>query len=218
MADRTIAIGDIHGCRSALAALIDAIAPEPSDCLVTLGDYVDRGPDSRGVIELLMELRQQCQLVPLLGNHELMFLRALADESERPFWLNFGGRQTLASYGSDFDAIPAEHMEFLGNCLPYFETESHIFIHANYDPELPLDQHSESIAMWTHLTAAPPAPHVSGKIVVVGHTPQIDGEIRDWGHVLCIDTCCFGGGWLTAIDVVRKDTWQANRLGILRKR
>src|SRR5262245_37847694 len=73
---RTIAIGDVHGCSTALAALLDAIGPVESDTVVTLGDYIDRGPDSKGVIEQLIALEQRCRLVPLLGNHEEMILGA----------------------------------------------------------------------------------------------------------------------------------------------
>ena len=76
---RTIAIGDIHGCSAALDALLEAIRPRPEDCIVTLGDYINRGPDSRGVIERLIELKDRCRLVPLLGNHEEMLFEALAD-------------------------------------------------------------------------------------------------------------------------------------------
>ena len=79
MKARTIAIGDIHGCSAALDALLNAIRPRPEDCIVTLGDYINRGPDSRGVIERLIELKDRCRLVPLLGNHEEMLFEALAD-------------------------------------------------------------------------------------------------------------------------------------------
>lgn len=70
MASRAIAIGDIHGCLDALAALIDAIGPGPEDTLVTLGDHIDRGPDSPGVLDRLIALAGRCRLVPLLGDHE----------------------------------------------------------------------------------------------------------------------------------------------------
>ena len=70
MNPRTIAIGDIHGCSAALDALVEAIRPRPEDCIVTLGDYINRGPDSRGVIERLIELTRRCRLLPILGNHD----------------------------------------------------------------------------------------------------------------------------------------------------
>ena len=70
MNPRTIAIGDIHGCSAAFDAILEAIRPRPDDCIVTLGDYINRGPDSRGVIETLVKLKDHCLLVPLLGNHD----------------------------------------------------------------------------------------------------------------------------------------------------
>ena len=76
MNSRTIAIGDIHGCSAALDALLKTIRPRPEDRIVTLGDYINRGPDSRGVIERLIELKDRCRLVPLLGNHDQMLLEA----------------------------------------------------------------------------------------------------------------------------------------------
>src|SRR5262249_47793301 len=79
MAGRTIAIGDIHGCPDALAALLDAVAPGREDTVVTLGDYIDRGPDSRRVLDRLIALAGRCRLVPLLGNHEEALLSALCD-------------------------------------------------------------------------------------------------------------------------------------------
>src|SRR5262249_51923506 len=99
MAGRTIAIGDIHGCRDALAALLDAIAPGPQDTLVTLGDHIDAGPDSRGVLDLLLALSGRCRLVPLLGDHEDMLAAALGDTTALRRWLACGGTQTLRSYG-----------------------------------------------------------------------------------------------------------------------
>src|SRR5438128_342790 len=79
MSGRTIAVGDVHGCKAALDALLAAIEPEPADTLVTLGDYVDRGPDSRGVLDRLIGLAGRCRLVPLMGNHEEALLDALRD-------------------------------------------------------------------------------------------------------------------------------------------
>src|SRR5205085_519802 len=82
---RTIAIGDIHGCAQALAILIEAIRPCVQDEIVTLGDYIDGGPDSRGVLNQLLALSGRCRLVPLMGNHEQMLLAALESRSERAF-------------------------------------------------------------------------------------------------------------------------------------
>ena len=216
MRARTIAFGDIHGCASALDALIDAIDPAPDDCLVMLGDYVDRGPDSRRVVERLLALADRCELVVLLGNHEMMLLRALESIEQLISWLGYGGQQTVDSYGGDLHQIPREHLEFMRTCPPHFETDSHIFVHANYEHDRPLSGQPERILLWSHLSWHLPQPHYSGKKVFVGHTPQISGDILDLGHVICLDTYCCGGGWLTAMDVDSRQCWQADRDGRLR--
>jgi serine/threonine protein phosphatase 1 len=88
-----------HGCAAALAALVRAIDPTPLDTLVFLGDYIDRGPDSRGVLEQVTALAERCIAAPLLGNHEEMLLAALEGRSDLRYWLRFGGTKALASYG-----------------------------------------------------------------------------------------------------------------------
>jgi len=213
---RTIAIGDIHGCWDALTTLLDAVEPAAADRLILLGDYVDRGPDSCSVMNRLLELEKACELVPLLGNHELMMMRGLVDPHERQFWLYYGGQETLASYGHDLYNIPPDHLEFLGRCRASFETDTHLFVHANYVPDLPLDRQPEDMLFWTHLHTSPPQPHRSGKTAVVGHTPQFSGNVLDLGYLKCIDTFCFGTGWLTALDVDSGQIWQATQRGDLR--
>src|ERR1043166_4066276 len=99
MSGRTIAVGDVHGCSRALATLLDAIGPEPDDRLVLLGDYVDRGPDSRGVLDQLISLVGRCRVVPLLGNHEEMLLAVRSAPAALKGWLTCGGLATLESYG-----------------------------------------------------------------------------------------------------------------------
>lgn len=213
---RTIVVGDIHGCTKALLALIEAIKPKLDDRLIFLGDYVDRGPDSRGVIDQLISLRERCQLVCLLGNHEIMFRGALAGLPVDP-WLLSGGRQTITSYGGSLHHVNPQHIDFLYACLPYFETDEHLFVHANYDPELPLAEQSEQTLFWEHLTVRVPGRHISGKHAFLGHTPQPGGQIGYYSHFTCIDTCCFGGYWLTAMDVDTGEVWQFSREGHLRE-
>ena len=137
---RTIAIGDIHGCSSAFAAIIHAIDPQPDDLIIPLGDYVDRGIDSKGVLDQLIKLGDRCNLVPILGNHDQMMLHAGEGRSDFQFWLNCGGDSALDSYGSNqqLSLIPQSHFRFLKSCRSYFETDTHIFLHANYKPEVPL--------------------------------------------------------------------------------
>ena len=213
---RTIAIGDIHGCVKALQGLVDALQPQPTDQLIFLGDYVDRGPDSRGVIDLLIELQNRCSTIFLLGNHEIMFRGALAGFPVDP-WLCAGGRQTVTSYGGLLSNVPSRHVEFLHSCIPYFESPQHLYVHANYLHELPLSDQPEQTLFWEHLTTRVPQPHYSGKHVFLGHTPQPGGRVGYYQYFTCIDTCCFGGFWLTAIDVHSGEVWQVSREGHLRQ-
>src|SRR5215218_9933805 len=136
---RTIAIGDIHGCSAALHALLDAIRPRPEDIIVPLGDYINRGPDTRGVLDRLIDLGRRCRLVPVLGNHDQMLLEARSGLHPTT-WLGMGGIATLDSYGEgrEITLIPEEHFEFLEDCSDYHETEAHIFVHANYLPDSPM--------------------------------------------------------------------------------
>jgi Calcineurin-like phosphoesterase len=217
MPARTIAIGDIHGCSAALRALIDAIQPTTEDTLVLVGDYVDRGPDSRGVLDLVLELEKRCCVVPLLGNHELMLLDAIENPHVIFYWLECGGNATLASYDGQLINIPPEHLAFVRRCKRYYETTTHFFVHANYAAQIPLDEQPDYLLFWEHLYAHLPLPHENGKIAIVGHTSQKNGEVRDLGHVVCLDTFCHGGGWLTAMEVPSGQIWQADRNGRLRR-
>ena len=185
MPARTIAIGDIHGHSRALAAILEDVKPQPQDTLVFLGDYIDRGPDSRGVVEQVIGLQERCHVVPLMGNHEEMLLNARETEYALRIWLDNGGDTAFQSYGitedlgpdDDIDAdalwraIPEKHLEFLGNTLRFHETDSHLFIHANYAPNWRLEDHDTRTSLWLPLTDLP-GPHYSGKTAVLGHTPQ----------------------------------------------
>lgn len=214
---RTIAVGDIHGCAKALRTMIELIAPQPDDTVIFLGDYVDRGPNSRDVIDQILTLQKECNVVPLRGNHEIMLLGILMSGLSPDLWLNSGGRATVTSYGGSLEKIPASHMQFLCDLRPFHETENAIFVHANYLPDRPMSEQPDQRLYWDHLSGLVPRPHESGKRVFVGHTPQASGEILDHGHMVCIDTCCFGGRWLTALDVDSGDVWQTNFRGHARR-
>ena len=214
---RTIAIGDIHGCSQAIRALIDAIEPTGDDLLVFLGDYVDRGPDSRGTIDYLLEIEASYRAIFLRGNHEIMFDGCVMQGINPSLWFQFGGQSTLLSYGGNLQAVPIRHRDFIARCVPSFENEHHIFVHANYIAELPMADQPDRTLYWEHLHERMPGPHISGKIVWVGHSPQLNGRVADLGHMVCIDTYCCGGMYLTAIDVDSRETWQADRSGKLRE-
>jgi serine/threonine protein phosphatase 1 len=231
---RILAIGDIHGCLTAFNTLLDAVSPQPDDQIIALGDYVDRGPDSRGVLDRLIDLYSRGRLVPLLGNHDIMMLEArLGDDLG---WLCFGGKETLQSYGIASDElpprsrrvrdsdeetdwtselltkVPKSHWKFLEkDCLPYCETEEHIFVHANLYPNLPLNEQPDSVLYWEKLEQ--PCRHESGKTMICGHTRQKSGVPLDLGSSICIDTSVYEGGWLTCLDVLSGRLWQANQQG-----
>ena len=115
---RTLAVGDIHGCFRALDALATFAAFTPDDRVITLGDYVDRGPDSRRVIEWLVDRNENGRLVPLRGNHELMMLAARQSDRHHDEWLACGGDAVLSSYCTDrLDDIPDDHWRFLTKSL-----------------------------------------------------------------------------------------------------
>jgi serine/threonine protein phosphatase 1 len=122
----------------------------------------------------------------------------------------------MDSYGGDPSQIPADHVEFMRDLAKFHETDTHIFLHANYLPELALEDQPDQTLLWTHLNMRLPSAHVSGKKVVVGHTPQTSGDILDLGHLVCIDTYCYGGGWLTAWDAGSGEVFQADPNGQLR--
>jgi serine/threonine protein phosphatase 1 len=218
---RTIAIGDIHGCPDALDAVVAAFDPTLDDEVVTLGDYVNRGPNSRGVLDRLIDLGHRCRLVSILGNHDQVMLDVLEGRAETSLLIAMGGKTTLASYGRSGPPlrpsdVPPEHLEFLQNCVDHHETADHLFVHASYAPYLPMIGQLPHTLRWESLRDEVPGPHQSCKRVVTGHTSQKKGQIYDLGYLTCIDTYCYGGGWLTALDVHSGQTWQADRRGRLR--
>lgn len=216
---RTIVVGDIHGCSVAFDAVIEALKLQPTDTLVILGDFIDRGPGSRDVLERLVELKTQCRLVPLIGNHEEMLLAAREGKSDLKYWKKFGGQETLDSYGglADCSGIPWAHVRFIRECRLFFETETHIFVHAGVAPNLPMENQSSLDLLWKPLVEAEAAPHYSGKTVIVGHTPQRSGRVLDLGFLKCIDTLCYDGGVLTALDADAGRVWQATLHGDLQE-
>jgi serine/threonine protein phosphatase 1 len=215
---RHLAIGDIHGCFDALRTLVAFVDVRLDDVVVTLGDYVDRGPNTRDVIDWLLEFDTTNTLVALKGNHEIMMLNARINQSDKYRWGQFGAIETLESYAesdddiADLADVPESHWNFLCELLPYYETETHIFVHATIDPRLPLDQQSDQTLYWDRYSDKFPG-HSSGKVVVCGHKSQDSGLPATNGHAICIDTGACKGRWLTCLDVDSGTIWQANQEG-----
>ena len=215
---RHLAIGDIHGCINALTSLVDFVAFRHDDTIITLGDYVDRGPDTRAVIDYMIELGKTHNQVPLRGNHEIMMLDSRDSKSWYEAWLTYGGEATLRSYaaspGDDgsFADVPDAHIDFLENKLvSYYECESHFFVHANADARVALDDQPESALYWQRYRD--PEQHCSNKIMVCGHTIQQSGLPLSNDYSICIDTWAYGDGWLSCLDVESGTIWQANEAG-----
>ena len=163
---RTLAIGDIHGCSKALAALLRYVRPDPDDLLVFLGDYIDRGPDSRGVINQLLQVAGRCHTVFLRGNHEVMLLAAREDPLKASNWLSCGGLEALVSYEAQFRddwraGIPEPHWRFFETTVRAHETAHHIFVHAGLDHGADLEAQPDWLLFWAvwdqmHLRSHPP--------------------------------------------------------------
>ena len=216
---RLIAIGDVHGCGHALQTLLEAIAPQPSDCFVFLGDLIDQGRDTSTVLDEILKLKQQCRVILIQGNHEEMLLSAHESEGSLRYWENCGGVATLNSYrfGATLNDIPPEHWDLLKSALPFYETDRFILTHANYRADVPMEEQESYQLRWALLEPDDIKPHFSGKTVVLGHTEQKNSEILDLGFVLCIDTACWRHGWLSAIELHSREVWQASRWGLMRE-
>jgi serine/threonine protein phosphatase 1 len=217
---RTLVIGDIHGCSRALELMLQELAPQGDDIVVTLGDYVDRGPDTRGVLNTLLELEAQTNLIPLLGNHEILMLDAREQSVDADSWYSVGGRQTMQSYGCmdtpDWNAIPEEHWVFLKHRLRrWHATDTHIFAHANVNAMLPMPDQSDDWLFWRRFDDS--HPHFSGKMLICGHTAQKDGLPRILPSRICLDTWVYGEGWLTALDVNSSSFVQTSQRGEVRR-
>lgn len=189
-----IAIGDIHGMCSLLNELLARLPDEGE--LVFLGDYIDRGPDSRGVIDRLLRLRQSRPCHFLRGNHEAMLLAALDGESRmKQFWLSNGGLATVENYQG---RPTPEHEQFIRQTLPYLVTEHYLFVHAGLLPgKTPAESIPEEL-LWVRdpfLTSD----YDWGKLVIHGHTPTENRQPDLRANRINIDTGAVFGGALTAI-------------------
>lgn len=203
---RLLAVGDIHGCLQQLRALLTQVAPTVDDRVVFLGDYVDRGPASAGVVEYLLDFRHQFPATVFLrGNHEQMFLDYLAGIDPGMFLVN-GGIETLNSYRrTDLWPIPEAHLSFLSTLSLYHETTGHIFVHAGMRPGLPLKQQNPADLMWIRREFIDSG-YDWGKVVVFGHTPRQAPLLTE--SRIGLDTGCVYGRQLTCCDVVTRQIWQ----------
>ncbi|WP_212747549.1 metallophosphoesterase family protein [Fodinibius saliphilus] len=203
-----IAIGDIHGCLRSMEALLEKLETYKDRKFVFVGDYIDRGPNSREVVDRLLDLRNEVDTVFLRGNHEQMLLDAV-HKDKRSMWMMNGGRTTLQSYGIDNELahLPDEHIQFYENTQMYYNTDNYFFVHAGLSPAKTIsqsikeeDEVKEFLWERSHLKTIETAWE---KIVVFGHTPTREPVQRDM--MIGIDTGCVysrsGYGKLTAVKL-----------------
>ena len=202
---RLFAIGDIHGCVDELSTMLNAIAVGQGDMVVFVGDYVDRGPAARDVIELLLELRQgAADYVFLKGNHEDMMLSflGLPGHYGESFLFN-GGVPTLGSYGvpepeQALERIPAAHVDFLKALGTSYLHPPYLFVHAGICPLRQLEEQTVEDMLWIRQEFIF-NPHRLPATVVFGHTPM-RAVMVDLPYKLGIDTGLVYGGKLTCIE------------------
>jgi serine/threonine protein phosphatase 1 len=199
--ERTFVLGDIHGCLEMLSRLLDRICWNPGrDRLIFLGDYIDRGEDSKGVIEFLVNLSAESGRVDcILGNHEAMFLDYLSGEDVLTF-LDNGGKTTLVSYGINDGRkeIPRPHMEFLSGLKPFLELEEYYVVHAGMRPGVSIERQTRDDLVWIRDTFIF-SEYDFGKRVLFGHTPFSEPLIM--GNKIGLDTGAVYGNRLTCLEL-----------------
>lgn len=216
--DRLYVIGDIHGRldlldRAAAAIKRDVAEHDSNAITVTLGDYIDRGPDSRGVLDRLIGNPFPTPYIALKGNHEALFEDFLADPTIGPHWRRLGGLETLHSYGvrvgalmlgKNYDeaanqmraALPAEHRQFLQSLKTSFSHGRYFLCHAGVRPGVPLERQREEDLLWIREEFLASTMDF-GKIVVHGHTPMDEPQVRP--NRISIDTGAVMTGRLTCV-------------------
>jgi serine/threonine protein phosphatase 1 len=211
------AIGDIHGSLQKLRDLMtlcERHADGRTATFIFLGDYIDRGPHSRGVVEALMDMqsRRPDRVIALKGNHEAVAIAVIDGETEAELWLREGGTATLRSYDID-DArnLPDEHVTWLRSLPLRHDDGQRFFVHAGVDPEKPLGAQSDRDLIWIREPFLSDARDY-GRLIVHGHTPQIGGIPDFRGNRLNLDTGAVFGRPLTAAAFASA---QRNPLGFL---
>jgi serine/threonine protein phosphatase 1 len=201
--EKFFAIGDIHGNLSHLELLMEKIKPALNpqrDTLVFLGDYIDRGPDPKGVVDFILQLRTELpHVVCLKGNHEALFLDWYLNGRDYDLYLYNGGGATIKSYSQGGELkIPEGHLDFFTSLRLYYETEQYIFVHAGLRGGVPLQEQDPHDLVWIRDEFIL-SPHNFGKVVVFGHTPLQKVFVAP--DKIGIDTGAVYGGALTCLEL-----------------
>lgn len=200
---RTYAIGDIHGCLGKLERLVERCLSDAGDrpaTFVFLGDAIDRGPDSRGVIGYLIAFERRHQdTICLCGNHEDLALNAIDDPAAIELWVGRnGGDKMLMSYGvSEPSQLPADHVAWLRARPTHHDDGLRFFVHAGIDPSRPLDRQERHDLLWMREPFLSD-PRDFGRFIVHGHTPLREGKPDLRANRVNVDTAAVLGGPLTA--------------------
>ena len=208
------AIGDIHGYPDKLQSLVNKLPLTSDDRLIFLGDYVDRGPYSRSVMDMLLEIKETHNTVFIRGNHDDMLIDYIngCKVYDRNMWLRYGGMESLLSYGYDSAEpgeliIPADHLRLIEESKYYHLETGFIFVHSGLKPGVPLEQNQRKDLLWTRREFIESRYRWPEGIVVFGHTPFQVPLIED--NKIGIDTGCGYGGPLTAVRLPEIEFFQA---------
>ncbi|MFA4915175.1 MAG: metallophosphoesterase family protein [Syntrophales bacterium] len=211
---KIFAIGDIHGCLFKLKKIMKKIDVDPvHDTLIFIGDYIDRGPDVRGVVDMVLDIgRTINNVICLMGNHEQMFLNYHLHKMDKQLFLLNGGTSTIMSYGFTGKAeknkikVPEKHMQFFTSLYPYYETDNYIFVHAGLRPCIPLEQQDREDMLWIRKEFID-STYDFGKVVVFGHTSFSEPLVGT--NKIGIDTGAVYGGKLTCLELPEMKIHQA---------
>lgn len=184
---RYIAITDIHGELGKLESVLSKICLRPDDIFVFMGDYIDRGPDSRGVVEKVIETSKKFETVTLIGSHEYALLHAKQDEYYDYLFWNYGGLATVKSYGGHFDNILKTHGDFYRSLKFYHLTEKYLFVHAGINPRYSLEEQYETDLVYIR-SAFYRNKHNLPQKIIFGHTEFDVPLVQD--DKICIDLGC----------------------------
>jgi len=210
--NRIFAIGDIHGCcKTFKKLLLEKIHIRKSDKIYCIGDYIDRGKDSKGVIDFILSLRLNgFQIHTLRGNHEQMMLDAPINDKKLNYWLKYGGTETLQSFSvTSINEIQPKYISFLKRTKFYIKTKNYIFVHAGlnfFDDNIFEDKES---MLWLR-DYSENEPLLQNRILIHGHTPEpLDFIINQTGNMINIDAGCVYNtnkelGKMVAIDLLEK--------------
>nr|WP_273230062.1 metallophosphoesterase family protein [Kosmotoga pacifica] len=189
----------MHGCFKSLRALIRKIRPQKKDRFVFLGDYIDRGPQSREVVDFLINFSTKYDCVFLRGNHEAMLLDYLHGGPWGKYWELNGMEATLRSYGG-LEGIPENHIQFFENTKLYHTDSGYLFVHAGIRPGIPLEMQKSEDLLWIREDFIYYERPFKKGTVIFGHTPNYRAPLILEGKI-GIDTGCVFGGSLTALRV-----------------